>query len=1023
MFSQQLQLLQTVALLQAYAVREIVLCPSPALLPWLQAFSAERSFHLHRVTDPRSAGFYAVGLSSFRRQPVAVIVSTAQELWQLQPAVLAAHEQHLPVVVLSVTVSDHLSQVGSIADSTGLTANVFGALVKEHAALRVLSAVTAPPQVLPPVAPAQAPRQRFGQSRSAVAALMAAEPEMAPAVTASTAASAAPAGTEADLRTEEALEDNLRLNSALLALLQPECGPVHISMVQSATLTLGAEVTLPEVRVIKRLQPPTLWRTQGLESCTMVWSESTLEAAPEAAEDAAANDNADTAAPATTTQGTADAEAAGAAAEETRAAADTAASATTTTNTTQSQSAAPVQGELVLKTTSTATALWELFHNQSRVLLILGQDQQAQWQQLPVQTWQLLLQHAVVVADNISNVSSGVLGAKEWPLCCKLHTVTQIEALLKQQGLQALEFPPALDAKSSEVRDLIKQTPLPLHVTVSKTTPSLELGHWQRVQRTADDYYIALQIANVQRGRKQPIDVFYAGLLEEQWLPKPKTTVKTKAKGKAQVEAEPPADVSSSESDSAERESPAMQEESATTAPHPEVKPAFAGHDAVATPTAGKTADQITADDNARAMYVWRSFLTENRSALQHSKLSQSSAGALGAAHAAGAAGTATQRQRQQMDTSTTMRVPRPVGLARPDVVVTIGGNSLSPRLTHFIKAQRITHYHVSPTGELADFFGTLSTVIAMEGNDFLSLIARVLPQRLVPLVATQSSTEPDEGYAQLQARGFALPLESEGDLSMQPVPPIETLATPEQVDAVQFSLALQRAVLRLEQERESFPVAKWPYSQMQALGWCLEMVPDKSVVHFASHSLLRYSQMLPRRSQVLYQSLTIQDNMAGALSSALGFASLSRRLNFIVVSDVSFFADMNALWPQVGANVRILLLNNHGGELAELDAARAAALIAAEPTGENQCGGTDIRQRLQSLASTQYNRNHNWATAQGFQYLQAQDSDELKRAMRRLCSTERPARDSKKPMLLEVLTTAAADFAALELLSAHGYV
>ena len=39
--------------------------------------------------------------------------------------------------------------------------------------------------------------------------------------------------------------------------------------------------------------------------------------------------------------------------------------------------------------------------------------------------------------------------------------------------------------------------------------------------------------------------------------------------------------------------------------------------------------------------------------------------------------------------------------------------------------------------------------------------------------------------------------------------------------------------------------------------------------------------------------------------------------LNFLIIGDLSFFYDMNALWNvNYGSNIRILLLNNSGGEI-----------------------------------------------------------------------------------------------------------
>ena len=58
-------------------------------------------------------------------------------------------------------------------------------------------------------------------------------------------------------------------------------------------------------------------------------------------------------------------------------------------------------------------------------------------------------------------------------------------------------------------------------------------------------------------------------------------------------------------------------------------------------------------------------------------------------------------------------------------------------------------------------------------------------------------------------------------------------------------------------------------------------------------------------------------NGIEGSLSTAMGYAAASDKLNFIVIGDLNFFYDMNALWNDyVGNNVRIVLLNNGGGEI-----------------------------------------------------------------------------------------------------------
>ena len=53
------------------------------------------------VTDERSAGFYALGMSQALKAPVAVCVTSGTALLNLAPAVAEAYYQHIPLVVIS----------------------------------------------------------------------------------------------------------------------------------------------------------------------------------------------------------------------------------------------------------------------------------------------------------------------------------------------------------------------------------------------------------------------------------------------------------------------------------------------------------------------------------------------------------------------------------------------------------------------------------------------------------------------------------------------------------------------------------------------------------------------------------------------------------------------------------------------------------------------------------------------------------------------------------------------------------
>jgi len=57
-----------------------------------------------------------------------------------------------------------------------------------------------------------------------------------------------------------------------------------------------------------------------------------------------------------------------------------------------------------------------------------------------------------------------------------------------------------------------------------------------------------------------------------------------------------------------------------------------------------------------------------------------------------------------------------------------------------------------------------------------------------------------------------------------------------------------------------------------------------------------------------------------GVLSTAAGYAFLSSTINTVIVGDLAFFYDANALWLRyLPPNLRIILINNGGGGIFRL--------------------------------------------------------------------------------------------------------
>lgn len=89
------------ALLVAHGIHHAVVCPGSRNAPIVHNLNECPDIACYPVTDERSAGFYALGMTQALNEPVAVCVTSGTALLNLAPAVAEAYYQHRPLVVIS----------------------------------------------------------------------------------------------------------------------------------------------------------------------------------------------------------------------------------------------------------------------------------------------------------------------------------------------------------------------------------------------------------------------------------------------------------------------------------------------------------------------------------------------------------------------------------------------------------------------------------------------------------------------------------------------------------------------------------------------------------------------------------------------------------------------------------------------------------------------------------------------------------------------------------------------------------
>lgn len=105
-------------------------CTSPGsrCTPLVLALTRNERLACHSHIDERCAGFFALGLAKASALPVAITCTSGTAVAELLPAVVEAHEAHVPLIVLSADRPPELREVG--AGQTIDQIKIFGGFAK-----------------------------------------------------------------------------------------------------------------------------------------------------------------------------------------------------------------------------------------------------------------------------------------------------------------------------------------------------------------------------------------------------------------------------------------------------------------------------------------------------------------------------------------------------------------------------------------------------------------------------------------------------------------------------------------------------------------------------------------------------------------------------------------------------------------------------------------------------------------------------------------------------------------------------
>lgn len=278
-----------------------------------------------------------------------------------------------------------------------------------------------------------------------------------------------------------------------------------------------------------------------------------------------------------------------------------------------------------------------------------------------------------------------------------------------------------------------------------------------------------------------------------------------------------------------------------------------------------------------------------------------------------------------QIDTLLAVTDQAQLRLLHPDLVITLGGHIISKRLKQWLRTQPPRwHWHISDYGEVVDLFAGALSHIGLTSSFF---------EASIPPPTSPSQSE----YQMLWHR-----------LS-------SSITSPKELG----------------------------FCNITATGALLQRMPTGSSLHLGNSMSVRLAQLfsLPEDVRVLCNRGV--NGIEGSLSAALGYARADDCLNFVLLGDLSFFYDMNALCLPLPPTMRIVVLNNQGGGIFS-----ALPQLPRHSCSYDHITGSHARNAKR------------WAEDSGLTYYSASNLYELEQAIEALCSPV-----SNESMLLEVHT------------------
>lgn len=187
-----------------------------------------------------------------------------------------------------------------------------------------------------------------------------------------------------------------------------------------------------------------------------------------------------------------------------------------------------------------------------------------------------------------------------------------------------------------------------------------------------------------------------------------------------------------------------------------------------------------------------------------------------------------------------------------------------------------------------------------------------------------------------------------------------------------------------------SYP--NFEYSHVYAIKNVVENIPENSILHLSINDSIRISNFFKINKNVNVSANIGTYGIDGPISTFIGHSTTSDKKAFLIVGDLAFFYDMNAIkLNSIKNNMHILLINNHGGSEFYYNGSWKDEYSDLHTTARHST------------------KAEGWAKSNNFKYLKAESKEEFD------ANLESFMMDSELPVFFEVITEMKTDAETIE--------